>query len=142
LCSADSRDRQVPVLGDHLQGVLDLGPHHVGSANLGGQRGFGEEQVEGFRLLGLDDRALPFQPELGAVDHLNDLATLFFGAQDNYMLYLGRENLRSVVELAGKALAELDAEEPADADDRFTASSVVGALAVSGVSLLPPVAHR
>jgi hypothetical protein len=56
-------------------------------------------------------------PARREVDHRNDLATLFFGAQDNYVLYLGRENLRSVVELAGKALAELDAEEPADADD-------------------------
>ena len=56
-------------------------------------------------------------PTRHEVDHLNDLAVLYFGAQDNYVLYLGRENLRSVIELGGKALAELDATELADVDD-------------------------
>ncbi|HEX3779327.1 MAG TPA: hypothetical protein VHX38_06645 [Pseudonocardiaceae bacterium] len=56
-------------------------------------------------------------PARHEVDRFNELAMLFFGAQDNYVLYLGKENLRSVAELASKALAELDAEQPADADD-------------------------
>lgn len=44
-----------------------------------------------------------------ATDLLNRQAMLYFGAQDEYVLILGRENLRQVIELATRALSDLDA---------------------------------
>lgn len=41
------------------------------------------------------------------VDVLNDSATLFFGEREDFVLHLGRENLRSVAELAAGAHAQL-----------------------------------
>lgn len=42
-------------------------------------------------------------------DQLNQQAMLYFGNSDEYVLILGRENLRQVIALATKALSELDA---------------------------------
>ncbi len=41
------------------------------------------------------------------VDQLNDQATLFFGAQDDYVLCLSRDTLCQVAKLAEQAHAEL-----------------------------------
>ncbi|KAA2250138.1 hypothetical protein F0L68_39020 [Solihabitans fulvus] len=46
------------------------------------------------------------------VDHLNECATLFFGTHDDYTLDLQRENLRQIIDLATKALSELDTHIP------------------------------
>lgn len=43
------------------------------------------------------------------LDPLNDCATLFFGQGRDFVLHLGRENLRSLAELAAHAHAELSA---------------------------------
>ncbi|TCO52422.1 hypothetical protein [Actinocrispum wychmicini] len=43
-------------------------------------------------------------------DLLNQQAMLYFGNADEYVLILGRENLRQVISLATKALSELDAK--------------------------------
>lgn len=45
------------------------------------------------------------------VDALNDCATLYFGEREDFVLHLGRDNLRSVAELATYAHAELAAAD-------------------------------
>lgn len=45
------------------------------------------------------------------VDALNDCATLYFGEREDFVLHLGRDNLRSVAELATQAHAELAAPD-------------------------------
>lgn len=45
------------------------------------------------------------------VDALNDCATLYFGEREDFVLHLGRDNLRSVAELASQAHAELVAAD-------------------------------
>jgi hypothetical protein len=47
------------------------------------------------------------------VDLLNDCATLYFGSREEFVLHLGRENLREVADLADRAHAELVAAETA-----------------------------
>jgi len=44
-------------------------------------------------------------------DVLNQQAMLIFGGGDEYVLILDRDNLAQVVDLASKALAELDQSE-------------------------------
>ncbi|MQA09510.1 MAG: hypothetical protein GEU98_13340 [Pseudonocardiaceae bacterium] len=46
------------------------------------------------------------------LDPTNDSATLFFGEREDFVLHLCRDNLRTVAELAGKAHADLAAENP------------------------------
>lgn len=45
------------------------------------------------------------------VDPLNDCATLFFGEGEDFVLHLGRENLRSVADLAARAHDQLAATD-------------------------------
>lgn len=45
------------------------------------------------------------------VDAANDAATLYFGEREDFVLHLGRDNLRSVAELASQAHAELVAAD-------------------------------
>jgi hypothetical protein len=49
------------------------------------------------------------------VDAASDCVTLFFGHHNEYVLRLGRENLGQVLELGGRAAAELAAASPDDA---------------------------
>jgi hypothetical protein len=41
------------------------------------------------------------------VDARNDCATLYFGEHEDFVLHLGRDNLRCVADLAAQAHAEL-----------------------------------
>ncbi|MGH7868931.1 MAG: hypothetical protein ACREP9_15170 [Candidatus Dormibacteraceae bacterium] len=52
-------------------------------------------------------REVPVRHE---VDRLNEQATLYFGAHEDYVLTLGRKNLHQFVDLATKAITELEAE--------------------------------
>ena len=46
------------------------------------------------------------------VDTASDCATLYFGANNEYVLRLSRENLSQVLELGGRAAAELASTSP------------------------------
>lgn len=44
------------------------------------------------------------------IDRLNQQAMLCFGAQDEYVLILDKENLRQMLTLAGQAMSDLDGQ--------------------------------
>nr|CEL16635.1 hypothetical protein [Kibdelosporangium sp. MJ126-NF4]CTQ89013.1 hypothetical protein [Kibdelosporangium sp. MJ126-NF4] len=46
------------------------------------------------------------------VDSANESATLFFGGRNEYVLRLSRNNLAQVLELGGRAAAELASATP------------------------------
>lgn len=50
------------------------------------------------------------------VDHCNEMATLFFGGHDTFVLNVSEGNLAQIVELGTRALDELRVAKPDDGD--------------------------